>query len=198
MPDLIAPIILAAGGSNRLGRPKQLVEVDGVPLVRRAADLACSLACGPVYVVLGASADEIAPALAKCPVEIARNADWQTGMGSSIRVGVELADRAGADAVLIMLVDQHRLSADLLHQLIHKSQDTSSFVACSCYASTLAPPAVFKRELFPELRTLRGDRGAREILARLHAAGTLSAVQLSSSLGDLDTPDDLARLPGAS
>src|SRR5690349_1004766 len=88
MRDIAAAVILAAGGSQRMGRAKQLLQVGGGSLVRRAAEAALAAGCAPVAVVLGAQAEDVEAALRGCGAETVRNDDWERGIGTSIRAGI--------------------------------------------------------------------------------------------------------------
>ena len=81
-------MILAAGASTRMGVPKQLLDVEGRPLLLRAVDAALASPVWPVVVVLGANAEKIRPILARLPVLVTENAAWAEGMAASIRAGV--------------------------------------------------------------------------------------------------------------
>jgi len=87
--EKIAAIILAAGPSSRLGRPKQLVEVNGQSLIERALDAANGAGCEPVLVVTGANDQQVVARIRRCGAEIVRNVEWKQGLGLSIRAGIE-------------------------------------------------------------------------------------------------------------
>ena len=113
-------LILAAGGSSRLGRPKQSLLFRGRTLLRHAAESALSAGCAPVVVVLGANANALQCDLDDLPVAVAINPLWENGMGTSIRSGMEMMiDRTTPpECVLIMLCDQPLVSADTLRRLL--------------------------------------------------------------------------------
>ena len=187
----IGVIILAAGGSRRLGTPKQMVsDPSGETLIARAARTALAAACGPVLVVLGASADTIRPALAGLPVTIAVNFDWERGMAASLQTG--LAALGDADAALVMLCDQPAVTPALLGQMAETYRDTGhALVACD-YGAVIGVPALFGPALFPALRALRGEEGARQVIK--HYDGPRSLVPFPEGVWDIDTPADLAGL----
>jgi CTP:molybdopterin cytidylyltransferase MocA len=174
-----AAVLLAAGASRRLGRPKQLVELDGEPLVHRIARIALT-ACEPVAVVAGAV--PLGDVLADLPVAIVDNVVWAEGIASSIRAGIAWA--SAAEAVVLLTCDQLLLDGAHLHMLIRASG--GSRLAASRYEGVLGVPAVFPCELFPVLLALEGDRGAQPLLE--------AAVPVDWPAGarDLDTLADLS------
>jgi molybdenum cofactor cytidylyltransferase len=193
----VAAVLLAAGGSRRLGQPKQLVELDGRPLVRRAAQAALAAGCSPVLAVLGARAREVAAALAGLGVEAVPNEAHAEGIASSIRAGVAAAGRAtpACDGVLLLLVDQPRADAALLARLLARfAQGRGERIAACAYGGGLGAPAIFPRAQLPELAALRGDRGAKPLLEA--ARGRVLEVPFPGGALDVDTPDDLAALDG--
>lgn len=180
--------VLAAGGSTRLGTPKQLLEVDGVPLVRRAVDAVSAIGCSAVSVVLGAAADLVAAALDGLSVTRLANPDWTRGLSSSLRVAVDWADATGADALLISVCDQPYLHAAHLARLCDAYRSTHGKVA-SGYASVRGVPAVFDRRDYAALRALRGDRGAGCLLS----ADDVTVIGWPEGQVDLDTCEDVVR-----
>ena len=189
-PFRLGAIILAAGGSSRMGSAKQLVRVDGAPLVARAVDAALGARAWPVVVVLGARAGGVRAALAGRTFVEALNTRWSAGLSSSIRAGLEaaLAAEPRIDAVLVAPVDQPALSPGIITQLadLHRS---SGRIACARYGGRNGAPAVFGRRHFPGLRSLRGDKGARNLLNR--SPGSVSSLEIPSLAVDIDTPADL-------
>ncbi len=191
----VAAIILAAGASRRLGQPKQLVPVDGEPLLARALRLAKEAGAEPVIAVLGAHAELIRPAISFDGAVLVVNDRWQQGMATSIHAGLHaLATHAPeSDAALILACDQPRLTADHLRSLlaVHAAKAEPSIVA-SAYAGTTGTPAIFPRQVFPRLLALRGDKGARALLA--DPPCPLIAVPFEGGEIDIDLPSDLERL----
>jgi len=186
----IAAIVLAAGGARRMGRPKQLLEIGGRALVRRAADAAAG-AADAVWVVVGAEADAVAAALAGSGAQIARNPDWTRGMASSIRCGVEAACAATKPRALLLLpCDQPAVTTALLQRLAAHFAAGRGLAACE-YAGALGPPALFGAQHFSALRALRGDSGARALL-QAHGA-QVARVPFPEGALDVDTPADLRR-----
>ncbi len=183
----VASVVLAAGGSLRLGRPKQLVELDGVPLVRRVA-MAC-LETGPVGVVLGAHASAVAGALGDLRVARISNDAWGEGIASSIRAAVAWAETTPASALVITLADQPLLATSHLTAL-RDAWLGGAPIAASSYSRTLGPPAIFDRACWPELAALTGDKGAGALLR----SSDVAAIEWPDGAFDVDTPGDIATL----
>lgn len=191
-------VLLAAGASVRMGRPKQLLEVGGQPLVVRAVEVALASAAWPVVVVLGANAEKIRPLLARQPVFIAENPTWTEGMASSLRTGLQTLQSfsRALDGALVALVDQPAFSAGVIAQLVAAQRNSGRSIAAARYGGHAGVPALFLRRHFAALAALEGDAGARTLLSR--CAGDVTPVDLPELALDLDTPADFARWqPGA-
>ncbi len=190
-------MILAAGGSARLGRPKQLLELHGEPLVRRAARAATAAGFSPVVVVTGAASAEVGAALAGEPVAVVENPDWRAGVAGSIRRGLAavLALRPDARGVLLAVCDQPRVDAAHLASLAAALADGAHVIAASSYAGTVGVPALFERATFGELEALAGDQGAKPVVTR--APDRVAAVPLPGGEWDVDTEADWSAPPGA-
>lgn len=159
----IAAVVLAAGGSSRLGRPKQLLEIGGEPLVALACRTAAEAGCAPVIAVLGAQADEMRKRLPE-GVRAVLNEGWADGMGGSLALGVEAA--AEADAVLVLLADQPGvLPATIRRMRQLLTEPGISMVWCEQEGAP-GPPVMFAATHFGELRQLRGDEGGRSVVKR--------------------------------
>jgi CTP:molybdopterin cytidylyltransferase MocA len=201
MMQWVAAVVLAAGGSSRLGRPKQLVLYQGRPLVARAAEAALLAGADPVIVVLGANAATVATALSGIPVTAAINPEWKSGVGTSVATGVRaVLERARAvDAVLITLADQPLVSNTALRRLLdpwtssHRGSERrlQSTIAAAAYGGTIGVPAVFGRARFEELCSRPPTAGAARLLR--HAV-RVRRVPIPEAAFDIDTPNDLERL----
>jgi molybdenum cofactor cytidylyltransferase len=187
-----AVVVLAAGGSARMGEPKQLLRVDGVPLVRRAALAAVEARLGRVFVVLGAEMEAIRTAIANLELSIVLNADWREGLASSLRAGVEavLREAPAARGLIAMPADQPRLAAEHLRALDAAQRARGAAIVASDYGDHRGPPAFFARAEFPALAALRGDVGARGLLGGPEVETV--AAPPGSGL-DVDRPEDLER-----
>jgi CTP:molybdopterin cytidylyltransferase MocA len=189
----IGAIILAAGGSTRMGYPKQLIEHEGEALVRRAAVAALEAGGKPVLVVVGASSEEVAECLEGLHgVEILHNERWESGLASSLSEGLgALSANRAIDGALVMVVDQPLVEVDALRKLIAAFDETHRIVA-SAYDDIVGVPVVIGSEHFAALMNLRGDEGAgRWLRARL---ADVTQIDVASASVDIDTPEDAERL----
>jgi molybdenum cofactor cytidylyltransferase len=194
--DNIGIIVLAAGASSRLGRPKQLLAFDGQTLLQHTLQAAVASNAGPVVVVLGAQADLIKKGIADAFVHVVENTEWPEGMASSIRCGLKtlLEISPSAQGAVLMVCDQPYVNPALLNKLIATHQATGKpMVACS-YGDTVGPPALFHASVFPELLRLKGDVGARSILRE--QAGEVEAISFPEGVIDVDTEQDYEKLSG--
>ncbi len=185
-------LLLAAGASQRLGRPKALLPYRGSSLIEHAAETLLAAGCQPVLLVLGAEKDKARARVKGLPVGIVECDDAKEGMSASIRAGVEaLATAAPAAAgLLLALVDQPLVTAGLLERLIAAGGEGG--LAASDYGEAIGPPAYFAREYFAELAALRGDRGAKRIL-QAHR-DRLRLIEFPGGALDVDRATDYERL----
>jgi molybdenum cofactor cytidylyltransferase len=195
----LAAVLLAAGSASRFGSPKQLAEIHGVPLVRRAAQ--AILACrAELVVVTGARADEVSGALRGLPVRLAHNPFWALGMGESIARGFRELSRQTAppDAALLCLVDQPMVGPAQLQKLIDQHHAQPRRIVVSDHGETVGPPVLFPAEFYAELSQLSGALGARRVLQRHREL--VDTVNMPEAALDIDRPEDhvraLARLDG--
>ncbi|MEP0821745.1 MAG: nucleotidyltransferase family protein [Ignavibacterium sp.] len=192
MPHIV---LLAAGGSERLGSPKQLLSYQGTTLIRHLIKVALDSRARGVTVVLGANANLIEPEIVRLHVKITKNPEWKTGMASSIRTAVALL-RDSSDAVLFMVSDQPLVTTPSLNSIIDRFRDSGGQIVASGYAGTVGIPALFPKRFFPELLQLTGDAGAKSILLRHRQE--LIAIPFPDGAVDIDTLSDLKKLLGDS
>ena len=186
-------LVLAAGASTRLGRPKQLARIGGRPALHGVVASAVALTGHAVTVVIGAHAGEITRLLAHSPASVVVNRQWQEGLASSIRCGLAALPPA-CEAVLILLGDQVAVTADDLKRLASAWNEQDNMIAAATYDQHVGVPAIFPRMCFPELTQLRGDQGARRLIER--NGDRLVRVAMPNAAVDLGTPQDLAALAG--
>lgn len=177
-------LVLAAGGSSRMGRPKMLLDLGGRPLLAHAVRPLLDAGLQVLWVVLGAEAEAVRGALAAdSRLRVVENPAWRSGLASSLQAGLHAS--AGADAVLVALGDQPSLSPEVVTRVLAAAPGRSLVVAS--HAGRIVHPMLFGRALFPELEALAGDAGARDVVRRhqheaLRVPGTAPR--------DLDTEDD--------
>ena len=194
----IGIVILAAGSSIRLGKPKQLLEYEGKSLLRRSVEAALECGCESVVVVLGSEADELAKELRDLPVSIALNDSWAEGISSSIKAGlIKLFDMdPHVAAVVVMLCDQPYVSEKSITSLVNTYRLSGKPIVAAEYDGVLGVPALFDRVMFDELMKLDGDAGARVVI-RQNSSDKVAKVRAPEAAFDVDTPEDLQRLANA-
>ncbi len=185
----IAAVILAAGGSTRLGSPKQLLQYRGRSLLRHAAETALATGCRPVLIVLGSGADRLKDELAGLDVIPVDNPDWSKGMGTSVRCGIEMLETLAptADGALLMLCDQPLIRAEMLESLVQAFREGQPLCqgAAAAYEGTRGVPALFGRELLPGLAFLPDEVGAKSLLRR--PGVEIIEVPMPEAATDIDT-----------
>jgi molybdenum cofactor cytidylyltransferase len=187
----VAGVLLAAGASTRMGTPKVLLELDGEPLLRRAARAALAGGLAPLVVVLGPDPARAEAALAGLPCRPVLNPEHAAGQGTSLRAGLA-ALPAEAAAAVVLLADMPLVSAGMIAALVERYRGSSAPLVLSDYGGVTAPPTLYDRALFAELDD-PGERPGQRVVAR-HRAEALSVTFPAESLADVDTPGDLARL----
>jgi molybdenum cofactor cytidylyltransferase len=185
---VIASIVLAAGGSSRMGRPKGLLPGRGGTLLADAVRPHLEAGIGRVVLVLGSDAETLraeAGLPAHRALEVVENPEWREGLSASLRCG--LAHCGSAEAVLVALADQPEMSVARIRAVCN------AFVPGVPLVLPVAPdgrpghPVLFARELFGELLAVRGDIGGREVVLRHRSR----AVEIAAPpLLDLDTQED--------
>jgi len=185
----IGALVLAAGGSTRLGQAKQLLPYPGQSLVRRTALAAIEAGCAPVVVVVGARRAEVEVALAG--ILLLPNDSWENGIGTSIRTGVAALE-GNCEALIILACDQPHVDAAVIDQLITRQKETRRPMAACVYAGTCGIPALFAQSLFPDLLALRDTEGGRKILAT--RPNEVATVDFPPGNIDIDTMDDYRAL----
>jgi len=187
-------IILAAGSSSRLGRPKQLLAYNGKSLLRHAVSVALESGLGPVIVVTGSAHEQVRQELKNYRIHLAFNREWEEGMASSIRFGLETAGHLEQkpDGLLFMVCDQPFVTAGLLKDLAKCQAETGLPIAAARYNGTIGTPAIYHATVFPELKSLKGEAGAKKIL-QAHQ-GEVGTVPFSLGNRDIDTESDYQEL----
>jgi len=185
MPD-VAAVILAAGASRRMGTPKQLLRWGDTTLLGRAIAAARASRCSTVYVVLGAFRERIAPSVG---ARVILNEEWEEGLSSSFRAA---ARAVRADAALFLPVDLPFITGKILDRFVDAREGIRFPIVASEFDGQVGPPALFASSVFPELRQLRGDAGARSVIAA--DPGRVHRLPVPEAAADVDTPQNFKDL----
>ncbi|REJ77535.1 MAG: nucleotidyltransferase family protein [Acidobacteria bacterium] len=187
-------ILLAAGGSRRLGSPKQLISYEGTSLIRHVAVTALTTEF-PTVVVLGASAEKIGRELNDFAVERVENTDWRKGISTSIVKGVGALRKSHPDleALIIMLCDQPRVDLQTITRLADTYKQTGMPIVACKYNGTAGVPALFGYEMFGELLALEGDTGAKFLIEK-YRDSLVTLINAPEAALDVDTERDIRLL----
>jgi molybdenum cofactor cytidylyltransferase len=189
----VSGIVLAAGSSSRLGQPKQLLELDGRPLLQHAIDAAEGAGLRDVVVVLGHRAEEVEAAIATSSgTRIVVNPDYLQGQATSLRAGLSAMDH-DAEAAIVLLGDQPAVTSASLRAVVSAYEGSGRPVVQASYGGKPGHPVLFDRATWADLLAVEGDTGAREVLKR-HPEW-VERVELGGEVpADLDTWPDYERL----
>ena len=187
----IAAIVLAAGRSTRMGvENKLLVDIAGTPMVRHVVEAVLASRARPVLVVTGHQAADVAAAVTGRAVMLVANADYATGLSSSLKAGVK-ALRQRCDGVLIVLGDMPQIGAEHLDRLVAAfAPDT---IVVPVHAGQRGNPVLWPAKYFPELLQLEGDAGAKRLIAAHEEHVCEADLGTDAIFVDVDTPAELAR-----
>lgn len=193
---MIAALLLAAGESRRFGGglQKLVQKLAGKPVVRWSAESLMGPPVDEVVVVVGANDKPIRDALDGLDVRFARNASASQGMATSLAVGID-AMSPEVDAVLVALGDEPLAGREPLTRVVERYRFGGAAIVAPVFRGVRGHPVLFDRSVFPELRALTGDRGARSVTDRDESRRALLELDLPKPV-DVDTPADLARLRG--
>lgn len=196
----IGVILLAAGSSTRMGQSKQLLTVGNDPMLASMVKISLRAGASPLIVVLGAGEHEHREVIQHFPIEIIYNADWSSGMGSSLKAGIDHLSKGfkDVDAAIVMVCDQPYVSSQYIQSLIARYESSKRAIVASFYAGTAGVPVLFDKSLFKEILTLGDEEGAKKLLTRYPRH--VEMVDFPEGAIDLDTPKDyqsfLSKSPG--
>jgi molybdenum cofactor cytidylyltransferase len=187
----IGGIILAAGGSSRFGKPKQVLGWRGESLIRHVAKTALDAGLHPVVVVVGSSAEEVISSLKDQELRIVNNSNWINGLSTSIRVGLQSLP-VSVGGVVFLQVDQPQIPVQLIRRLVEAHQATVSKVVAPRVNGQRGNPVLFDACTFPDLIALTGDMGGRALFEKY----PIEWVDWDDAniLLDIDTPEDYRKL----
>jgi molybdenum cofactor cytidylyltransferase len=188
----VAAIVLAAGGSARMGRNKLLFLLSGETVLRRAVRRAIAAGFDPVIVVLGHEADRAQGELDGLGCQTVVNPDWEQGINHSLRTGLA-ALPAETTAAVVMLADMPLVTTEMLRTLVERWRDGAAPLVISDYEGVNAPPMLYGRALFPELLAMEGEGCGKQVVRR-HREEAAVVAWPAAALADLDLPEDYERV----
>ena len=189
-----AIVILAAGGSKRLGKPKQLLNYKNEVLLQRAINASSGSSVQSIVLVLGAAFEAIINEIDTKGLHVIKNEEWQKGIASSISMGINALHEIKSlpDAVILMVCDQPFINSSILDELIATQKSTGKPIICSTYENTIGIPALFYKDFFQQLLEMEGDTGAKKIMQQY--PDLLAKVPFPLGNIDIDTLDDYEAL----
>lgn len=185
---MISSILLAAGSSRRLGTPKQLLELEGKPVLQHVVDALGDSQVEEIVVVLGHEAERIRASIelpSNCLTVV--NENHAEGQSTSLRLGLETVDRS-ADAVVIVLGDQPRLQPEMVDTVVGAFRERGAPFVRATFAGRQGHPLLAARSQWDALRNITGDKGARLLLRG--SSVVVEEIEMDGTLLDLDTWDD--------
>jgi molybdenum cofactor cytidylyltransferase len=190
--ERIAGVVLAAGLSSRMGTNKMLLQLGGTSMVRRAVTTALSAGLDPVVAVVGHESDRIRAELSGLPCTAVENAGYARGMNTSLRAGIRaLPD--DVEGAVVLLGDMPLVNAEMLRCLAEGYRRDRAKLLVSTYGEVLAPPILYGRALFGELRALDDEACGKSVVKR-HRKEAMELPWPAERLTDLDVPEDLQRI----
>jgi len=189
---MIVAVILSAGESSRMGRPKALLPIDGVRFVEKIVSTLKSTDVGNIIVVLGHNAEEIQRKIRDLPVTILINHDYKQGQLSSLQVAIRHLESSGGpvDGILVHLVDHPYIDANLVNLMIDRFHETKKLIVVPRFQDRRGHPVIFARALFSELLAAGTDQGAKPVV-HAHRDDTLEIdTDDKGVLIDIDTPEE--------
>lgn len=188
----VAGVVLAAGSATRMGSNKLLLPLDGEPLIRRVVRQPLEAGLEPVVVVLGHEARRVDDALRGLPCHTVVNREHQRGVNRSLRTGIDALPETVA-AAIVLLADMPFVTHGMLTTLVERYRDGAVWLVVSDYAGVRAPPMLYDRSLFPELRETHGE-GCGKRVVRRHRHAAVTVTWPASAVTDLDVPQDYERV----
>ena len=189
--DRVAGVLLAAGTSSRMGKNKLFLTLAGSTVLRRSVETALAAGLEPVLVVLGHESECARAELEGLACRPVLNAGYARGMNTSLSAGIA-AVPADASAAVVLLGDMPLVTAEMIRELLDRWRGSQAPLGISLYGEVVAPPILYGRALFPELRALDGEAGGKSVIER-HRGEAFELKRPAAALGDLDVPADFER-----
>lgn len=187
-------VILAAGASTRLGRPKQLLSYRGKTLLQHVIDTSIQADFNTRVLVLGANSDIIRNELKAGRMQVIVNEAWKDGLSSSIKSGLSglLEINPDCQNVMFLLCDQPFLNSEILNELLTIHRSKTDAITVSKYDGQLGVPMIFSQPFFKKLLELEGDSGAKKII--MNHLEHVQSVSFEKGKYDIDTEEDYQKL----
>jgi molybdenum cofactor cytidylyltransferase len=190
---VIAAVVLSAGESRRMGRPKALLPVGEIFFLEKIVKSLQQTKVGKIFVVLGHNAEAIEAKIRHLPVTVVQNPDYARGQLSSLHAAIRVLENEKIDGILVHLVDHPFIDPILVDRMIERFYDSKKSIAVPTFKGRRGHPVIFSRRLFPELLGAPLDQGAKPVV-RAHAGDTLEVEAGDEGiLLDIDTPEDYRR-----
>jgi molybdenum cofactor cytidylyltransferase len=190
---MIVAVILSAGESSRMGKPKALLPVGDDMFVEKIVSAFKKTEVAKILVVLGRHVDEIRPAIARLPVQIVVNTDYKRGQLSSLQTAIRFLEGEDVEAILVHLVDHPFVNPELVDQMVQSFRASNALIVVPRYKGRRGHPVLFSRELFPELLAASLQVGAKEVV-HAHRSETLEIETTEEGITiDIDTPEEYRR-----
>jgi len=191
---MIIAVILSAGESSRMGRPKALLPIDGVRFIERIVATLKSTRVDEIITVLGHNAEEMRQKVSDLPVKIVVNQDYKQGQLSSLIAAIRSIESGEnhhrVDAILVHLVDHPYINVDLVNLMIDRFYETKPLIVVPRYRGRRGHPVIFSRALFAELLAAPLDQGAKTVV-HAHRDQTLEIDTDDAGVTvDIDTPEE--------
>jgi len=191
---MIIAVILSAGESSRMGRPKALLPIDGVRFIEKIVTALKSTRVNEIIAVLGHNAEEMRQKVSDLPVKIVLNPDYKQGQLSSLIAAIRNIEsgenHSRVDAILVHLVDHPYINADLVNLMIDRFYETKKLIVVPRHQGRRGHPVIFSRALFPELLAAPIDQGAKTVV-HAHRDQTLEIDTDDAGVTvDIDTPEE--------
>jgi molybdenum cofactor cytidylyltransferase len=194
---MIVAVILSAGESSRMGRPKALLPIDGVRFIEKIVTTLKATRVGQIVVVLGHNVNELRRTMSDLPVDLVINPDYKRGQLTSLRAAIHSIetgrDPERVDGILVHLVDHPYINAELVNLMIDRFYETKKLIVVPRYQNRRGHPVIFSRALFAELLAAPLDQGAKAVV-HAHRDDTLEIdTNDEGAIIDIDTPEEYRR-----
>lgn len=187
---MISAVVLSAGESSRMGRPKALLPIEGQTFIEKIVAALKQTPVGRIIVILGHNAEEMRRRVEHLPVEIVVNPDYKLGQLSSLQAAIRhLQSDMNCDGMLVHLVDHPYIDPVLVRHMIQGFCDGKSLIVVPRWQGRRGHPVIFSRALFAELLAAPLDQGAKVVVSA-HRAETLEIESANPGITlDIDTPE---------